>query len=260
MLTTYPKISLVMPSFNQAQFLEQAIESVLSQNYPNLEFILLDGGSKDGSLDIIQRYQHHFSFWKSGPDGGQAEALKTGFSMATGDVFCWLNSDDVFLPNALRKVAESFADNPNVNFIYSDRDVIDADNKLISEHRWPFFLIKTHWALGQPLAQECCFWRADLYREVGGINSSLYFIMDYDLFYRMWKIGRFKKSQNKFGCIRIHDETKNSTSQDILKQEMSKALITYGIKQPGYLMHRFLNRFNYLQLAVENFLKHIHVW
>ena len=245
--TNYPKISLVMPSFNQGAYLESAINSVLSQNYPNLEMLIYDGGSTDESVDIIKRYASQISYWQSQADGGQAAALSAGFDRATGDIFCWLNSDDMLLPSALDEVSRAFMQYPKVDFVYSDRRLIDANGKDQGSHVWPRILTSYHWALEQPLAQECCFWRSELYRRVGGINPELYYIMDFDLFYRMWKVGRFKKISPYLGCIRFHDESKHSNAQDILAREMAEAKIKYGLKKPGYIMARILNRFDRLQ-------------
>src|SRR6266699_3928213 len=102
------KISVVTPSFNQAIYLESTLRSVLEQDYPHVEHIVIDGGSTDGSVDILQRYASRLAFWRSEKDGGQAEAIAKGFQRATGDILCWLNSDDLFLPGALRAVAEVF--------------------------------------------------------------------------------------------------------------------------------------------------------
>ncbi|MFT6099557.1 MAG: glycosyltransferase involved in cell wall biosynthesis [Arenicella sp.] len=249
----YPKISLVMPSFNQGAYLESAINSVLSQNYPNLEMLIYDGGSSDQSVDIIRRYATQVSYWQSQEDGGQAAALSAGFERATGELFCWLNSDDILLPGALDKVSGFFMTHPTVEFVYSDRRLIDADGQDQGSHVWPRFLTSYHWALGQPMAQECCFWRSELYRRVGGVNPELYYIMDFDLFYRMWKVGRFKKISTYLGCIRFHDESKNSNAQDILAREMAEAKVKYGLKEPGYIMSRLLNRFDRLQSLLNRY-------
>ena len=105
MIIEWPKISVITPSYNQAEFLEQTVKSVVAQNYPNLEYIVIDGGSDDGSIQILEQNNDHIHHWVSEPDKGQSEALNKGFSLATGDIFCWLNSDDQFAPNALRSVA-----------------------------------------------------------------------------------------------------------------------------------------------------------
>jgi glycosyltransferase involved in cell wall biosynthesis len=103
-----PKITVVTPSYNQAQFLEQTILSVIGQEYPNLEYILMDGGSKDGSVEIIKKYEQHFTYWQSEKDNGQGAAINAGFAKATGDILCWLNSDDLFMPGTLLKIGRMF--------------------------------------------------------------------------------------------------------------------------------------------------------
>lgn len=252
----YPRVSLVMPSYNQGAYLETAINSVLSQDYPNLEFLIYDGGSTDNSVEIIKRYTNKIDFWQSKRDGGQAAALSSGFDRATGEIFCWLNSDDLLLPGSLEYVAQVFVDHPNVDFVYGDRRVIDEAGNNQGKHVWPMKLTSYHWSLGQPMAQECCFWRSELYRRVGGLKPDLFFIMDFDLFYRMWRVGRFKKISRYLGCIRFHDEAKNATSQDVLAREMAIARTRYGLKTPGYIMARLLNRFDRIQLFLERNLFH----
>ena len=246
-----PRITVITPSFNQGEFLEATIRSVLLQHYPNLEYLVLDGGSTDASLEIIRRYAPWITKWRSERDAGQADAIASGFAMATGDVYCWLNSDDIFLEGALRKVGELFSRHPHVDFVYGNRVVIDRDGTEIDRHVWPSMLTRSHWALGQPLAQECCFWRASLYREVGGIDSSRFFIMDYDLFFRMWRTGTFRKTREYLGAIRIHDETKNTRHQDIRERELAEARERYGLREPGWLGMRLLNRFDRLQRSIE---------
>jgi glycosyltransferase involved in cell wall biosynthesis len=111
-MTTYPKISIVTPSFNQGRFIEKTILSVIEQDYPNLEYIIIDGGSTDESVEVIKKYDQHLAYWVSEPDRGQSHAINKGFERATGEIFGWLNSDDWYHPGALKAVAEAFAANP----------------------------------------------------------------------------------------------------------------------------------------------------
>lgn len=250
-----PRISVVMPSFNQAAFLEAALRSVLDQRYPNLELLVLDGGSTDGSVEIIERYASQLTYWHSRKDAGQADAIATGFAMSTGEILCWLNSDDLLLPGTLAFVGEFFRDHPRVDFLYGNRIVIDRDGTEIARHVWPWHLTRGHWALGQPLAQECCFWRRALYENVGGIDRSRFFVMDYDLFFRMWRAGRFRKTTRFLGALRQHEETKNARSQDVRERELAEARERYGLREPGWLGVRVLNRWSRLQNALEKLVR-----
>jgi glycosyltransferase involved in cell wall biosynthesis len=247
----WPRITVVTPSFNQGEFVEAALRSVLLQAYPNLEYIVLDGGSTDGSAAIIERYAPHLEYWHSRKDDGQAAAVRSGFEMATGEILCWLNSDDILLPGSLRKVGEFFGNHPSVDFLYGNRLVIDREGEVIGQHVWPWLLTRSHWAIGQPVAQECCFWRKELYSRVGGINPNRFFILDYDLFFRMWRVGRFRKTSAFLGCIRQHEATKNTLQQDVRLREMAEARLLFSLKEPGYVMARVLNRIDRLQRLLD---------
>jgi len=129
-----PRISIVTPSFNQAAFLEDTIRSVLSQNYPNLEYIIMDGGSTDGSVDIIRRYERDLAYWGSEKDGGAADAIAKGFSKATGDIFAYLNSDDIYLPGSLEAIAQTMADSA-ADVAYGNTYWIDTAGSTLGERR-----------------------------------------------------------------------------------------------------------------------------
>jgi glycosyltransferase involved in cell wall biosynthesis len=250
-MNSWPRITVVMPSFNQGAYIDAALRSVLDQRYPNLELIVLDGGSTDGSVEIISKYAPQLTYWHSRKDAGQADAIATGFGMATGEILCWLNSDDVLLPDALRFVGDFFRKHSRVDFLYGNRVVIDSEGREIAWHVWPWLLTSGHWALGQPLAQECCFWRRALYEKAGGIDRSRFFIMDYDLFFRMWRAGRFRKTSRFLGAQRQHGETKNARNQDVRLRELAEAKIRYGLRDPGWIGIRVLNRVDRLQRFVE---------
>ncbi len=130
-MSDLPRISIVMPSYNQSQFIEESIQSILEQNYPSLEFMIYDGGSTDGSQEIIQRYASHLAFWQSGPDKGQTDALIQGFERATGDLLGWVNSDDVLLPGALQSIAQAYGSNPECGLIGGNFIMIDKIGRII---------------------------------------------------------------------------------------------------------------------------------
>ncbi|HEX8170315.1 MAG TPA: glycosyltransferase family 2 protein [Thermoanaerobaculia bacterium] len=250
----WPRITVVTPSYNQGEYIEATLRSVVLQDYPNLEHLLLDGKSTDDSVSIIRRYEPWLTSWRSEKDGGQAAAIASGFAMATGEILCWLNSDDIFLPGALRAVGAYFAAHRGVDVLYGNRLVIDRDGAVTGRHVWPWRLTRAHWALGQPMAQEATFWRRSIYERVGGLDTSKFFIMDYDLFFRMWRAGTFRKTSRYLGCLRIHEETKNTRHVDVWQRELAEARARYGLRVPGYVGSRVLNRMAQAQLMIESLL------
>src|SRR6266540_1724223 len=124
-LPTQPKVSIITPSFNQGQFLEESIRSVLEQDYPSIEYIIVDGGSRDNSVEIIQKYQHRLTWWVSEKDKGHADALNKGFSHATGEILAWLNSDDIYFPDAVLEAVSVIKAHPHVGMVYGAAELID---------------------------------------------------------------------------------------------------------------------------------------
>lgn len=181
----HPLISIVTPSFNQAPFLRRTIESVLSQDYPHIEYILVDGGSSDGSLEIIQAYADRLAHWESIPDQGQTDAINKGFARATGKYLAWLNSDDIYQPGAMAEAVAYLEDHPHVGMVYSDCTFIDAQDREIG--RFP--AAQTDYRRLRRgyvhIPQQAAFFRADLWQKVGPLDPSFYFAMDYDLWVRL---------------------------------------------------------------------------
>jgi glycosyltransferase involved in cell wall biosynthesis len=180
----YPKITVVTLSLNQARFLESTLLSIRAQEYPNLEHMVIDGGSTDGSLPILERYASGFSYWVSEPDGGITPGLIKGFSRATGDIWCWVNSDDLLEPGALHEVASYFSKDPSARVVYGDATWIDVEGNPIKpkkEHSFSRFI----WDYDHNfIPQPSTFWRRELYDEVGGLDPKFQLAMDGDLWAR----------------------------------------------------------------------------
>lgn len=172
-----PRVSIVTVSFNQAQYLEAAIRSVLDQDYPNIEYILMDGGSTDGSEEIIKLYAASFSYCRIGPDGGAAQALNEGFKHASGEIFAFLNSDDVLNPTTVSKWVASFKANPVADLVYGDIELIDARDrpthlpgKRVSIFRAASWHLRAHAAEVLIIPQQACAWRRRVHELTGGFN------------------------------------------------------------------------------------------
>ena len=182
-MSTYYKLSIVIVSYNQAQFLEETILSVINQDYTNKEIILIDGDSTDDSLEIIKKYASNFSFWVSEPDEGQSDALIKGFSKCTGDLIGWLNSDDLFMPDALKIVAAKARKVKNINGVfYGGCYFIDESGNIQDRFKYEphiSFITKT---IGPTISQAGTFFGREVYYSVGGINKNLKYGMDRDLF------------------------------------------------------------------------------
>jgi len=215
------RISVVTPSFNQAQFLRSTLESVHGAEYSNLEHIVIDGGSNDGSVEIISEYADRLAYWVSEPDNGQTDALIKGFGFATGDILCWLNSDDLFEPWTLREVAEVFDRDPSIAFAFGDSTWIDRAGGVVKrkrEHAFNRFVwLNDHNFIPQPSA----FWRADLYREVGGLCADFDLAMDADLWARFAEHTRPRHIRRPWSRMRIYPEQKTSArrSQSLAELE-----------------------------------------
>jgi len=211
-LLSPPRISIVTPSFNHADYLEHTLKSVLDQNYPNLEYIVQDGASTDETVSILERYQARLACWRSEPDRGQSSALNLGFRRATGDILAYLNSDDLLLPGSLHHVAHYFSTHLEVDVIYGHRIIIDTDNSEVG--RW---VLPPHnddvlaWVDFVP--QETLFWRRAIWDKIGAsIDESFQFAMDWDLLLRFRDAGAgFVRLPRFLGAFLLHDLQKTKT-------------------------------------------------
>lgn len=228
--SSLPVISIVTPSYNQGHFVEWTIRSVFEQRYPRLEYIFMDGGSSDSTLQKIHPFRVKFTHFESGPDGGQSAAIARGFEYSTGEIMAFLNSDDVLLPGTLNYVADFFARHPKVDFIYGHRCIINEHNDvtghwILPPHRdW----LMRRWDL---IPQETCFWRRRLFEEQGNVDPSFRFALDYDLFVRYMKTGRFMRVNRFLAAFRVHQGAKTSMYLSTVgSQEVRRVREKYGIR------------------------------
>jgi glycosyltransferase involved in cell wall biosynthesis len=205
---SWPLISVVTCSYNQADFIEQTIRSVLDQGYPALEYIVIDGGSTDGSVEIIERYSDRLSYWISEADSGQTDALIKGFRRATGEITCWLCSDDLHEAWTLREVAGFFGANPRAEVVYGDATWIDANGSRIREKREHdynrFIWMFDHNYIPQPST----FWRSNLYHSVGGLDPSFDLAMDADLWARFAERTEIHHARRPWSRMRLYPQQK----------------------------------------------------
>jgi glycosyltransferase involved in cell wall biosynthesis len=187
---SFPRVSIVTPSYNQGEFLERAIRSVLHQDYPNLEYIVIDGGSSDESVDIIKNYSNSLAFWESKKDLGQSHAINKGWRRSTGKYLWWLNSDDVLTPGSIAKSANFLEDNPDVDMVYGDLYFIDGmDRRLRREYYLDFDLVDflVHY---RKVSQPGALMRRENLDAVGYLDEELHYIMDRDFWVRLALSGR----------------------------------------------------------------------
>ena len=220
-----PKISVVTPSFNQAAFVEDAVTSVIGQNYDNLEYVVIDGGSTDGSDTIIRRYQNHLHYYVSEPDTGHGNAINKGFRQTTGEIMAWLNSDDKYMPWTLRTVAEIFAAHPDINWITGTQGFWNANGALIysnNVYKNAADFLGGNYAWIQ---QESVFWRRSLWDNAGGyVDESYRFMVDGELWCRFFALDRLWHVSCILSGYRVHAGNRAKRFRQECLAEMNRAI------------------------------------
>jgi len=219
----YPKISIVTPSYNQGHYIEQTILSVINQNYPNLEYIIIDGGSTDNTIDILKKYEKQLTYWVSERDQGQSDAINKGLARCTGEIFNWINSDDYLEPNALYKVAENFLKYSTALQVCGyGRIFQDSTNTTIKFHRSELFESNEKTIVNEKINQQGMFYKMSAIRELGEINPSLFYVMDLELWFRfLCKYGQDNiiLIDDLLGHFRLHAKSKTSEFEEKFRQE-----------------------------------------
>ncbi|WP_104734333.1 glycosyltransferase family 2 protein [Hanstruepera ponticola] len=233
MYSSYPKISLVTPVYNQVDYIEATIQSVITQDYPNLEYIIIDGGSTDGTLEIIKAYEEHLSTYVSERDEGMYDALNKGFEHATGDIMGWINSDDILLPKALLTLSKLFTDLPQVNWLQGLNTVIDLKGYIIST-QFPkrFSLITVLNGDYRWIQQESTFWRRSLWETSGAkINTNLKLAGDFELWFRFFQHARLYYVAIPLGAFRKRPGQLSALHYDTYNEEVFDIVVSYSQNQ-----------------------------
>lgn len=209
----HPKISIVTPSYNQGHYIEQTILSIINQGYPNYELIIIDGGSTDNTVEILNKYDSKITYWISEKDNGQADALNKGIAKATGDIFNWINSDDYLEPGALEVVGQYFKENPNKNVLCGFTHCFyDEDNSTSHTYRMGIEPSATDTILNIAMNQPGTFYRTEVVRAVGGINPSLRYIFDNELWFKFlskYGVKSIGTTDKLLAQFRLHKDSKS---------------------------------------------------
>jgi glycosyltransferase involved in cell wall biosynthesis len=225
---SWPKISVVVASYNQDKYLERTILSIINQNYSNTELIIIDGASTDKSVEIIKKYSKYISFWVSEKDNGQADAINKGFNIATGDLLCFQNSDDLFYQNTFKILGEFYMRYPDFDCYFGDLLFIDTDDTVLEVLKTANFDINSQILEGTQIFNQSMFFKKKLGERLGFLDANLRFVIDYENVLR-WAKGsaKFIKVQNMLGAFRIHGDSKTSNLEDVRKFEHEKVKNEY---------------------------------
>ena len=236
-------VSIVTPSYNQARYIEATIQSVLEQADAQVEYIIVDGGSTDGTREIIEKYAGRLAWWVSEKDRGQTDAINKGFARARGDVLAWLNSDDTYQPGALRDALAALQANPQAAMVYGDANYTDENGRVIGQ----FPAAQTDYRrLRQGyvhIPQQSAFWRAAYWRQVGPLDPSFYFAMDYDLWVRLAGLAPLVYVPGRaWANFRLHQDAKTIAADDRCWPEMLRVHQRLGGSRWSLIHAKYLLR------------------
>lgn len=280
-MSVFPKITIVTPSYNQAPYLESTLQSVINQKYPNLEYIVMDGGSTDGSIEIIKKYASHLTYWESHLDEGQADAIYRGFERSTGEILGYVNSDDLLLPEALITVSNWFVANSEEEWVVGGGVVIGPKGELKRDFLGnPICNFGDRVTFKQLLFYGCVFnqpsvfWRRKAFFESGGFDRRLRFSFDYDLFLGLARRRTSGNIHKIIAAFRVHPESKTTTLHELKLEEdkllynkygrghysrLLQSMIRLWFKERHYLASRYVKTLFMLRLIKASYLTSITV-
>jgi glycosyltransferase involved in cell wall biosynthesis len=247
----YPKISIVTPSYNQAHYIERTIKSVLDQRYPNLEYIVMDGGSKDGTVKILKKYGDQIK-WKSEKDSGQSEAINKGLRKATGEIVAFLNSDDTYVPGTLEKVAQYFQDNPEMKWVYGKCRIIDKNEKEIRRPiTWYKNSLLKNYSYNKLLSenfisQPATFWKREIHKEFGYFDENDHWCMDYEFWLRIGQKYPAGVINAYLANFRYHTDSKSGQEDKTKFQDEFQLAKRYS---NGARLPIFMHKINYFKIV-----------
>lgn len=234
-----PQVSIITPSYNQAAFLEETLRSVIAQDYPSVEYLVVDGGSTDGSVEIIRTHEKDITWWVSEKDKGQAEAINKGFNRARGEIVGWLNSDDTYLENTLQEVVDVFKSNPSIFLVFGDVRAINETGEVINHIRYG------DWNLGDLMefniiGQPAVFFRREALLKAGFLDPAYHLLLDHHLWLRIAQHGKMHHIPREWACARFHREAKNISSASLFGKEAYR-ILAWMKNEPG-LQEEFQDR------------------
>jgi len=226
----YPKITIVTPSFNQGAFIEKTIQSVLAQSYPNLEYIIIDGGSTDDSVEIIKKYERHLNYWVSEKDRGQSHAINKGLEKSTGELVGWLNSDDYFLDGALFKLAEAYLEDSSVGVVRGRGLIHDEQGDRVYEPEFKEVTLDTlyRWCDGNDFMQPSTLFTKQAWDECGPLEEALHMAMDLDLWIKIRKKYEFKMVDAMISHALSHEDAKTTAFRNIMRVDTAIVIQRHG--------------------------------
>jgi len=247
-----PLISVITVVLNGQKYIEQAILSLKDQKYPNIEHIVMDGGSTDGTLEILKKYEGTYNLkWFSGKDNGAVDAVSKGFDMASGDIFCWLDADNFYMPGAIEKIGKIFQEHQEIDFVFGDNFLVDENSKIIGCARHTDFDFEIFLYLGMNINPQSAFWRHSLHKKMNGMNKEYIICSDWDFFLRMALSGaKFYHIRNFLSCYRLHSkqQTKN---KEKMRLEGEKIFGKYTTENPDSVLLKWKRKRVLLKKAIK---------